>query len=231
MRDRLFNLMYELEDIKAVKDSGHKNCYDLSVTKDHSFLLSNGIVSHNSASSCLKNILGRDGFGYYSLKGKPLNTYNKSFTDNKELSTLYQIVKNEGYKYLVFASDADLDGFHIRGLLAVFFDKHLSEYTNSVGMLQTPVVVIKKNGKIVKWYYNLNDKQELQVGELSEYKKGLGSWDKDDLQYIIKQEGFDKMIEMLDFSTAKQALKNWFDTDSEPRKKAVQENDFSIASV
>lgn len=184
-----------------------------------------------SARSCLKKILGRQGFGYYELKGKPLNTFNKTFSDNKELSVLYQIIKTENYKNIVFASDADLDGFHIRGLLSVFFAKHMADYVDRVGMLQTPVVIVKKGSTITRWFYNLNDKVPLSNGEVSEYKKGLGSWDDEDLQYIISKDGLDKMIVNLDFSTADQSLKNWFDVDSEPRKKAVQENNFSIASV
>ena len=42
--------------------------------------------------------MGRDQCGYFTLKGKPLNSWDVSqskFTSNKELSSLYQIIKNE----------------------------------------------------------------------------------------------------------------------------------------
>ena len=42
-------------------------------------------------------VLGRENIGYYTLKGKPLNAYSQShkkFTENKELSGLYQVLTN-----------------------------------------------------------------------------------------------------------------------------------------
>ena len=105
-------MLFELVDIDEVQEEGYCNCYDISVTGTHDFILGNGFVSHNSAVSGLSAILGRDGFGYYELKGKPLNTYAKPFVSNAELSTLYKIIHSDNYDRYVFASDADLDGFH-----------------------------------------------------------------------------------------------------------------------
>ena len=91
-------MMYELVEIDSVTEEGYRNCVDISVdSDDRTFLLANGIVSHNSALGGLLPSLGRKEKAYYMLKGKPLNAYSasqKKFIENKELSGLYQIIKN-----------------------------------------------------------------------------------------------------------------------------------------
>ena len=95
--DKVFEMCYQLEDIEDIEDGGYVNCYDIMTDGDHNFLLANGIVSHNSALGGLMPVLGRENVGYYTLKGKPLNAYSqpqKKFTQNKELSGLYQIIQH-----------------------------------------------------------------------------------------------------------------------------------------
>ena len=188
-----------------------------------------------SAYSGLSKILGRNGIGYFQLKGKPLNAWtcsHQKFMANEELSGLYQVIKNENFKHVVVASDADLDGFHIRGLISTFMYKFLPDEIEKLGFLNTPVVVYSKGDKITGWTYSLYDKKELQRGEVSDYKKGLGSWNEDELEEVIKKDGLDKMIEHIEFDDdSKTAIDEWFGNDSEPRKKYIVENDFSIASA
>lgn len=89
--------LYELIEIDHVEPKGYANCYDIHVAGDQSFILDSGIVSHNSALGGLMPVLGRENVGYYTLKGKPLNAYSQShkkFTENKELSGLYQVLTN-----------------------------------------------------------------------------------------------------------------------------------------
>lgn len=90
--------MFELIEIESVEFDGYSNCYDISVAGDHSFILANGVVSHNSALGGLMPVLGRENVGYFTLKGKPLNAYSQShkkFIENKELSGLYQVLTND----------------------------------------------------------------------------------------------------------------------------------------
>lgn len=98
MEKTTLEMMYELVDIDSATDEGYRNCVDISVdSDDRTFLLANGIVSHNSALGGLLPSLGRKEKAYYMLKGKPLNAYSatqKKFIENKELSGLYQIIKN-----------------------------------------------------------------------------------------------------------------------------------------
>ena len=97
MEKELFEMTFELIDIESANDTGYKNMYDITVSGDHTFLLGNGVVSHNSALGGLSPVLGRKECGYYVLKGKPLNSYSaqqSKFTANKELSELYKVIMN-----------------------------------------------------------------------------------------------------------------------------------------
>lgn len=136
-----------------------------------------------------------------------------------------------GFDRIVFATDQDLDGFHIRGLLSGFIQKYAPEFKTRIGMLQTPVIAITKNGKVQKWVYNLNEKVELKKGEVPDYKKGLGSWDVEDLRFIISKDGLEKMVQPVDFSKSDATLDDWLGDNSEPRKKYILENDFNIAKA
>lgn len=194
-----------------------------------------------SAVSGLLAILGRKDYGYYELKGKPLNAYDASqqkFTGNTELSELFQIINNEEYEYIIFATDQDLDGFTIRGLLLGFIYRYMPDLLKDgrVGMLQTPIIAISKKDKIVNWYYNLSDEvtEKEKSGTLSEYKKGLGGWTPEELRVVIEKDGIDKMIRMIEFNekTSPIILDDWLNGDkSDKRKEYIEGNDFDLIKL
>lgn len=192
------------------------------------------LVEGESAFGGLSPVLGRKECGYYILRGKPLNAYTApqaKFTNNKELSELYQIIQNEGYEYVIYATDQDLDGYHIRGLLTGFFVRYLPDLKGRLGMLQTPVIAIKKNKQLVRWYYNLSETVKLKSGEVSKYMKGLGSFKASDLKEIVEKDGVKSMINMIDFDD-EQIIDDWLsDKSADVRKEYILENDFSIAKL
>jgi len=232
--DKKFEMMFELVDIDSIEESGYQNCYDISVTGEQTFLLDSGIVSHNSATGGLMPAFGRKECGYYELKGKPLNAIKASHSDflkNVELSELYSIIQSEGYEFIIEATDQDLDGFHIRGLLKGFVHKYLSEYKGNYGTLNTPVIGIKKNKKLTNWNYSLKDEVKLKSGEVSKYYKGLGSWTEVDLKHIVATDGISKMIELMDFDNDEVIL-DWLDDKrADIRKDYIMNNEFNIAKL
>jgi DNA topoisomerase-2 len=224
-----FKKRQELKGLQKTVKKIKSDKYLPSIGKKKYLLL----VEGESALGGLSPVLGRKECGYYTLKGKPLNAYSapqSKFTQNKELSELYKIIQNEGYEYIVYATDQDLDGYHIRGLLTGFFVKYLPELKGNIGMLQTPVIGVTKKDKLVSWYYNLSDEVKLKAGETSNYYKGLGSWDQDDLKDVVQKDGLGKMINILDFDS-EEIIDEWLGDDSEPRKKYILANDFSIAKL
>ena len=80
-----------LDKPKKIKDEHYT-----PATKNKKYLL---VCEGASAQGGLMPVCGREEFGYYTLKGKPLNSWantQQKFAANKELSGLYQVIKNEG---------------------------------------------------------------------------------------------------------------------------------------
>ena len=234
-----FAMMFELEDIISVEEVGLKNMIDISVEGNHTFLLESGIVSHNSASGGLMPALGRENCGYYELKGKPLNAYDATqskFQNNTELSLLYSIIKSEGYEYIMYATDQDLDGFTIRGLLTGFFHKYLRAdwlAKGKVGVLQTPIRGKMQGGKIIDWVYSLQDGDKLTDKGQSKYFKGLGSWKPEWLKTVVKKDGLAKMFDILEYDDdADETIDAWLNTKRpDDRKAFLRENDFDLIKL
>jgi hypothetical protein len=74
--------LVDIEDITLEEE--YVNMVDISVDVDQSFLLSNGLISHNSASSAFRKYRDTETQGAYSLKGKFVNV--SELTTNKLLS-------------------------------------------------------------------------------------------------------------------------------------------------
>ena len=225
-----FKKKQELKNLDKVQKKIKSDKYT-PATKLKKYLV---IVEGDSAQGGLMPILGREYMSYYKLKGKPLNVLSSThskFIANKELSELYKIIKNENYQYIVFATDSDVDGYHIRALLSGFVFKYLPEVQEQIYMLETPVKATFKNDKIQKWSYSLKETLPLNKGEVSHYYKGLGTWNKEDLKTVIKVDGFNKMLVKLDFDESEETFNTWLNTESDKRKLKILANDFSIAEI
>jgi len=197
------------------------------------------VAEGESASGGLMPALGRENFGYFELKGKPLNAYDATqskFQQNAELSLLYNIIKTEGYEMVIYATDQDLDGYTIRGLLNGFFYKYLRSdwlLNGKVGSLKTPIRGKIKNGKIIDWVYNLSDGEKLSNQGQSKYFKGIGSWKPEWLQTVIKKDGIEKMIDMWEFDeAADETIDSWLNGKRvDIRKEYLRNNDFDLIKL
>lgn len=187
-----------------------------------------------SAYGGISRILGNKEFEYYVLKGKPLNCWdvsNQKFTANRELSELYQILNLKNYDYILVTSDQDLDGIHINALLIGFICKYKPDLKDKFGRLNTPVKMILKNNKPVRWTYDIQEDLTAKSNEVSKYFKGLGAWSKELLEHVIETDGIEKMIEIYNFDDF-EIIKNFLSSEeSDKRKKYISEHEFSIASL
>lgn len=239
MNKELLEMCFELEEIIDVYEDGYKNTYDISVTGEKTFILGNGIVSHNSAKNGLMPGLGRDGIGYYELRGKPMNVYEASsskFTANKELSELYQIIKNENYEQIAIASDADLDGIAINGLMIAFFNMYLSDTITSDKFfrLQTPVMALLDKNKMPKeWIYDLSGELKEKAGLTFKYFKGLGGYTPEQMKKIIEIDGMQKMLlPLTKDDMADETIDDWYSSSkSDKRKENIMNNDFNLIKL
>ncbi len=224
----------ELKNLEKPKKKIVSEKYTPAIGKKKYLIICEGA----SASGGLIPALGREGIGYYELKGKPLNAYaanQQKFTNNPELSELYQILKTEGYEHPIFGTDQDLDGFAIRGLLVGFFYKYFSAELKSgkIGMLSTPIMASRKKGGLNKWVYKLQDKHQLDGMSDVKYYKGLGSWTVPELQQVMAKDGLDKMIDFFEFDDeAQETIDSWLNTKrADDRKEFLRNNSFDIVKA
>ena len=112
----------------------------------------------------------------FSLRGKPLNSYGltkKIVYENEEFNLLQAALNIEEsyddlrYKNIVVATDADVDGMHIRLLLVTFFLQFFPELIkdNHVFILQTPLFRVR-NKKETRYCYS----EEERVAAINEIK-------------------------------------------------------------
>ena len=226
-------LRVEKKAIKDAKKTKIKSDKFLDAQGDREILM---LVEGDSAMGGLVPALGRKGIAYYALKGKPLNAYKSSaqkVAANKELSELLAIIHQNDFKKITIASDMDPDGASIAGLLLGFVCKFLPEYKDRVYRLHTPVKGAMKDGKLVRWSFDLEGSIDVKSGESLMYFKGLGTLDPSDMESIVKQVGMDGILYRIDLNVDgfEEIMDAWLGDDSQKRKDMILANDFSIASI
>jgi topoisomerase-4 subunit B len=146
------------------------------------------IVEGDSAAGSLTACRDVHTQAVFSLKGKPLNTYGltkKVIYENEEFHLLQSALNiEEGmdslrYNKVIIATDADVDGMHIRLLLISFFLKFFPELIiqGHLFVLETPLFRVR-NKKETRYCYSEAEKQAAlhklgQNAEITRFK-GLG---------------------------------------------------------
>lgn len=153
--------------------------------------------------------------GVYPLKGKGMNVRGetaKKISDNKEIVELKQILglesgkvyhtleevhKHLRYGAVVFITDQDLDGSHIKGLIINLFHSewssliHISKF---IGFMNTPILKAKKGQEVVKFYndgeYNVWKSNNNIKGWNIKYYKGLGTSTKYEFREYFEEKRY-----------------------------------------
>ena len=135
----------------------------------------------------------------FSLKGKPLNCFGltkKIVYENEEFNLLQNALSIEDgletlrYNRIVIATDADVDGMHIRLLLLTFFLQFFPELVknNHVYILQTPLFRVRNKKETIYCYSDMERKLAIQkLGTKPEITrfKGLGEISPDEFKNFI----------------------------------------------
>lgn len=141
----------------------------------------------------------RNKIGVYPMKGKILNVrgeLQKKIIENKEIGDIKKILgleinkkyspedvkKNLRYGKVLFMTDQDLDGSHIKGLGLNLFQSQwysLSQIPEFIGYMNTPILKATKNNN-VKVFYNEGEYEKWKsenntAGWKIKYYKGLGT--------------------------------------------------------
>jgi topoisomerase-4 subunit B len=138
----------------------------------------------------------------FSLRGKPLNSYGltkKIVYENEEFNLLQAALNIEegldGLRYnkVIIATDADVDGMHIRLLMITFFLQFFPDLIkrNHVFILQTPLFRVRNKQKT--WYCYSEDERLKAIAaagknaEITRFK-GLGEISPDEFKYFIGKD-------------------------------------------
>lgn len=221
------NFFELLEIDEIVQTQEILNCIDLTIEGDQSFVLANGIVSHNSAMGSILQKRDPKNDGVYALKGKIKNCKNiGDLSENKEILELMHILgldptsrNNEiiGYKRIVIATDPDPDGSHITSLLINLFYKWFNTIikTKRLTSLRIPLVTVGE-GKKRRYFWDLDEYKKAKVSGTTRYLKGLGSLDLNDWEWVMSNKSLVSIEESHD---SKEKLDMAFGDSSELRKK------------
>jgi topoisomerase-4 subunit B len=146
------------------------------------------ITEGDSASGSITKSREVDTQAVFSLRGKPLNCFGltkKVVYENEEFNLLQHALNiedgNEGlrYKSIVIATDADVDGMHIRLLLMTFFLQFFPDLVRDghVFILETPLFRVRTKQDTIYCYSEQEKQQAMRkLGAKSEITrfKGLG---------------------------------------------------------
>ena len=160
------------------------------------------ITEGDSASGSITKSRDVNTQAVFSLKGKPLNSFGltkKVVYENEEFNLLQSALNIEDgldelrYNNVVIATDADVDGMHIRLLLITFFLQFFPELVKEghLYILQTPLFRVR-NKKETRYCYTPEEKNDAisDLGPKPEITrfKGLGEISPDEFKHFIGKD-------------------------------------------
>lgn len=161
------------------------------------------ITEGDSASGSITKARDPNIQGVFSLKGKPLNTYGltkKVVYENEEFSLLQSalnieenVEENLRYNNVVVATDADVDGMHIRLLLMTFFLQFFPDLVKNghLYILETPLFRVRNRKETIYCYSEeekSNAMKKLGVRPEITRFKGLGEISPDEFKFFIGKD-------------------------------------------
>lgn len=160
------------------------------------------ITEGDSASGSITKSRNVETQAVFSLRGKPLNSYGltkKIVYENEEFNLLQAALNIEDgledlrYNNVVIATDADVDGMHIRLLLITFFLQFFPDLVREghLYILQTPLFRVR-NKKETRYCYNEEERIKAieELGKNPEITrfKGLGEISPDEFKNFIGKD-------------------------------------------
>lgn len=160
------------------------------------------ITEGDSASGSITKSRDVNTQAVFSLRGKPLNSYGltkKVVYENEEFNLIQAALDIEEdmddlrYNKIVIATDADVDGMHIRMLLLTFFLRFFPDLVkrHHVFVLQTPLFRVR-NKKKTFYCYSEDERRNAikEIGKAAEVTrfKGLGEISPDEFKHFIGED-------------------------------------------
>lgn len=196
------------------------------------------ITEGDSASGSITKARDVNTQAVFSLKGKPLNCYGltkKVVYENEEFNLLQNALNIEDgleelrYNKIVIATDADVDGMHIRLLLMTFFLQFFPELVKSghVYILQTPLFRVRNKKETIYCYSETERKNAVaKLGPKPEITrfKGLGEISPDEFSGFIGKNIRLEPVLISQDETLHKLLDYYMGKNTEERQKAIIAN-------
>jgi topoisomerase IV subunit B len=173
----------------------------------------------------------------FSLRGKPLNTFGlkrDQLYKNEELFhvmsalNVEEDVENLRYNKVVLATDADVDGMHIRNLLITFFLTYFESLVvnGHLHILETPLFKVRsKDQTIYCFSEEERDKalRKLKKPEVTRFK-GLGEISPNEFKPFIGKEARLTPVQIDHFGDIRNTLEFYMGRNTPERKAFIMEN-------
>ena len=196
------------------------------------------ITEGDSASGSITKSRDVNTQAVFSLRGKPLNSFGmtkKIVYENEEFNLLQAALNIENsmedlrYNNIVIATDADVDGMHIRLLIITFFLQFFPELIKNghLYILQTPIFRVRNKDK-TNYCYSEAEKNEILNSSKSKFEitrfKGLGEISPNEFKNFIGDDiKLDPVI--IDKSTTiEELLKFYMGKNTPDRQQFIIDN-------
>ena len=212
----------------------HLNDPKGDLVEDSSIFITEG----DSASGSITKSRNPNFQAVFSLRGKPLNSYGltkKIVYENEEFNLLQAALNIEDgldglrYNKVIIATDADVDGMHIRLLLITFFLQFFPDLIkrNHVYILQTPLFRVRNRQKT--WYCYSEEERIAAIAaagknpEITRFK-GLGEISPDEFKHFIGQDMRLDPVTMKKEDLVKDMLEFYMGKNTMERQNFIIEN-------
>ncbi len=173
----------------------------------------------------------------FALKGKPLNCINLDQAAIYKNEELYNIMRGLGiedsldglrYNQVVLATDADVDGMHIRNLLLTYFLRFFEDLVlkGHVFILETPLFRVRNKQKTVYCYSEAERDRatrSLKGCEITRFK-GLGEISPMEFKNFICDDRFLTKVSVHSLSDARKSIDFFMGKNTPSRKEFIVDN-------
>ncbi|MGL5015425.1 MAG: DNA topoisomerase IV subunit B [Bacteroidales bacterium] len=196
------------------------------------------ITEGDSASGSITKSREVETQAVFSLKGKPLNTYGltkKVVYENEEFNLLQAALNIEDgldglrYNKVIIATDADVDGMHIRLLLITFFLQFFPDLIKKghVYILQTPLFRVRNKRETIYCYSD--EERVTAINKLSPSPeitrfKGLGEISPDEFKHFIGEDMRLDMVTLKKEDLVKELLAFYMGKNTMERQNFIIDN-------
>ena len=196
------------------------------------------ITEGDSASGSITKARSVNTQAVFSLRGKPLNCFGltkKVVYENEEFNLLQHALniedgyENLRYNNIVFATDADVDGLHIRLLLMTFFLQFFPDLVKNghVYILETPLFRVRNKQETI-YCYDETEKQAAikKLGSKPEITrfKGLGEISPDEFAKFIGNDMKLQPVMLLPETHIQQLLEYYMGKNTPSRQEFIIDN-------